>query len=248
MENNLLDVFPNVDDLLALSAEDLAGILIEIIPDYLQNGIFNLEYLKSSIYKPFGPSYPATSQRQVTLALAEALSWLTVQGLLILDPNQPTGWYALTRRTLNMKNRTDVASYSKSRMLPDNLLPTLFVKKVTPLFRRGDHDIAVFQAFKELEVAVRNAANRFGANYPDDLVGTKLMRAAFHHENGPLSDQNIVAAEWHAESDLFSGAIGHAKNPTSHRDVAISADEAARLIIFAGHLMHIIVRRSADRN
>jgi len=30
---------------------------------------------------------------------------------------------------------------------------------------------------------------------------------------------------------LFAAAIGHAKHPTSHRDVAMTALEAARLIV-----------------
>ena len=43
---------------------------------------------------------------------------------------------------------------------------------------------------------------------------------------------------------LFAAAIGHAKNPTSHRDVAMTALEAARLIVFASHLFEIVERRS----
>jgi hypothetical protein len=43
---------------------------------------------------------------------------------------------------------------------------------------------------------------------------------------------------------LFSGAIGHAKNPASHRDVAITAQEAARLIVFASYLFDIAEGRA----
>ncbi len=62
------------------------------------------------------------------------------------------------------------------------------------------------------------------------------MRKAFHPDSGPLTDKALVPAEREAEMHLFRGAIGHAKNPASHRDVAMSAPEAARLILFASHL------------
>jgi hypothetical protein len=42
---------------------------------------------------------------------------------------------------------------------------------------------------------------------------------------------------------LFASAIGDAENPTSHQDVAITAREAARLIVFACHLFDIVERR-----
>ena len=51
-------------------------------------------------------------------------------------------------------------------------------------------------------------------------------------------------SECEAEMHLFSGAIGHAKNPPAHRDVEIGANEAAKLIIFAGYLLAIIERRT----
>ena len=66
---------------------------------------------------------------------------------------------------------------------------------------------------------VRNASSAKGEKYPDDLLGIKLMRTAFHPDTGPLTNSAAVYAEREAEMHLFSGAIGHAKNPISHRDV-----------------------------
>ena len=123
-------------------------------------------------------------------------------------------------------------------------MPALFAQKVVPLFRGGDYDTAVFKAFKEVEVAVRKAANAKGAGYPDSDLGIALMRRAFHPESGPLTNKALVTAEREAEMHLFSGAIGHAKNPPSHRDVAFTAQEAARLIIFASHLLDIVAQRA----
>ena len=110
----------------------------------------------------------------VELAIAEAISWLVTQGLLVPDLGQPApGFYVPTRRAQSLKTRTDVDAFRKGRILPSDLLPTLFAEKVVPLFRRGDHDIAVFQAFKEVEVAVRNTANAKGAGYSGSEVGTR---------------------------------------------------------------------------
>jgi hypothetical protein len=100
-----------------------------------------------------------------------------------------------------------------------------------------------FKPFKEVEVAVRKAANAKGASYADDLVGITLMRKAFHPDVGPLRNTALVAAEREAEMHLFAGAIGHAKNPASHRDVVLSPEEAARLVVFASHLLDIVEQR-----
>jgi hypothetical protein len=242
----LFSLFPKREDLLGLTPEDLGGVIIELMPSLLQNGGMTLGALVETCYPAFGPSYAPGTRHSVELTLAEALSWLVTQGLLVLDPSQPGAWYVPTRRVQSLRTRADVEAYRNGRILPDELLPTVFAEKVVPLFRRGDHDVALFQAFKEVEVAVRKAANAKGAGYPDDLVGVNLMRKAFHPENGPLTDLAVVSAEREAEMHLFSGAIGHAKNPSDHRDVSITAQEAARLIIFASHLLSIVERRSTN--
>jgi hypothetical protein len=58
------------------------------------------------------------------------------------------------------------------------------------MYLRGDYDVAVFQAFKEMETAVQRAAE-----LPDDLVGIPLMHKAFHTEVGKLRDQFAVPAQ-----------------------------------------------------
>ena len=55
-----------------------------------------------------------------------------------------------------------------------------------------------------------------------------------------LTDVTLVMSEREAEIHLFSGAIGHGKNPSSHRDVQPAPQEAARLIVFASHLLGFV--------
>jgi hypothetical protein len=81
-----------------------------------------------------------------------------------------------------LRGKADVEAYRKGRILPVELLESVLADKVQPQFLRGDYDVAVFQAFKEVEVATRKAA-RLG----DDVLGVNVMRKAFHPETGPLA-------------------------------------------------------------
>jgi uncharacterized protein (TIGR02391 family) len=239
----LISIFPNSKDLLALAPEDLGGVIMELMPGILQSGIFSIGALTTPLFQPFPPNYPPGEQRQIELALAEALSWLVTQGLLVIDPVQPGRFYLPTRLSKTIRSRTDVEVFRKGRLLPIDLLQPALADKVWPQFLRGDHDVAVFQAFKEVEVTVRKAANAKGAGYPDDLGGVDLMRKAFHPDKGPLRDATAVFAEREAEMHLFSGAMGHARNPVAHRDVIFAPTEAARLIVLASHLLSIVEER-----
>ena len=124
-------------------------------------------------------------------------------------------------------------------LLPNSLAKPEFhpiiARKVLPIFEKGLYANAVFEAFKHVEIAVRKAGC-----YEDRDLGTDLMRKAFHVDNGNLTDQSRLPAEKQARSDLFAGAIGSYKNPGSHRDVEMTAEEAAELIIFASHLLRIV--------
>lgn len=114
-------------------------------------------------------------------------------------------------------------------------LHPVIAQKVLPIFEKGLYGSAVFEAFKQVEVAVREAGG-----YTDGNIGTDLMRKAFHVNTGKLTDQNQHPAEKQARSDLFAGAIGSYKNPGSHREVEITAAKATEVIIVASHLLRIV--------
>ena len=127
----------------------------------------------------------------------------------------------------------DVADVLTDDLLPNRLLHPVISQKVLSIFMQGSYGPAVFEAFKQVEIAVREAGG-----YAETDYGTKLMRMAFSPEDGALTDSQDT--EKQARSDLFAGAIGSYKNPGSHRDVEITAEEAAGLIIFASHLLRIV--------
>ena len=236
---SFVELLPNVDDLLALEVEDLSWVVLDVMPSLLQMGMVHTMALVESAFPPVGVRYPDNRRRDFANAIAEAIGWLVAQGIIVQVPDQAAGYMMLTRRGRAIGDRTGVRAYMAARTLPAELLhPAL--ARVRPHFMRGDYEVAVGLAFKIVEVAVRNAANQKGAGFAADDVGVDLMRRAFHPERGVLADQTLVGAEREAMSSMFAGAIGHAKNPTGHRHVEISAPRAARLILWASHLLDLV--------
>ena len=238
MALSLLDLFPEPKDLLALEPEELGAVLVEIIPGVSQSSGFLIQNVLNQVFLLHDGGYRPDAQNSVALAIAEAMSWLCTQGLLVKTPGQPADWYQLTRRGRTLKTRASVEAYRMASTLPVGLLGEPLASKVYALFARGDYAVAVFQAFKEVEVAVRKAGD-----YEDYMVGIQLMRAAFDPTKGPLADKLVVKSEREATAHLFAAAIGHAKNPPSHRDVRMNRVDAARLIVFASHLLEIVAIR-----
>lgn len=104
----------------------------------------------------------------------------------------------------------------------------------------GEHMILpLFESFREVEVAVRDA----GAFGPEKY-GKPLMRDAFSPTTGPLTDKTALKSEQESIADLFAGAIGLYKNPSSHRvDVVNDPHVAAELIVLASHLLRLVESR-----
>ena len=139
------------------------------------------------------------------------------------------------QETLLQKDRVDIPKVDLS---PEHHFHPMIPQNVWSSFSQGAYDSAVFEAFKQVEIAVRDAGGYEATDY-----GTDLMRKAFHVDNGNLTDENQPPAEKQARSDLFAGVIGAYKNPGSHREVEITAEEAIELISSASYLLRIVDSR-----
>ncbi len=241
---SLVETFPDAKTLLALTPEELGDVLLELAHQGIGGnpGMFSRDDFLASVNRTNAPGWTDGFRHSIKYAVAEAFDWLRHNGLIMLDPGQSPSnvtYFTLTRRGKQLTTRQKAASYRESAILPMGLVNPEVFSKAGAAFVRGDHDIAVFAAFKTVEVAVRQAGN-----YPENELGVKLMRKAFEVGRGPLADTTLEAGEQQAQSDLFAGAIGSAKNPASHRDVEMTKTEAARLLLLASYLLSIVDSRS----
>lgn len=236
---------PDANDLLALEPEELAGVLLEALLPAVRAtrdpGVINR---KNRFNAPeLVQGYPPTQHQEIKRALMEAWVWLEREGCLAPTPDDhgSSEWFFITRRGERLANAANVAAYQRANLLPKALVHPVLAQRVYGAFLRGDYDIAIFQALKEVEVAVRTA----GGFAVTDL-GTDLMRKAFHEITGPLTNKVAPVAERQALSNLFAGAIGYYKNPQSHRTAPIDATEAVEVIMLASRLLRIVDTRSSQ--
>jgi len=130
------------------------------------------------------------------------------------------------------------------RILPEFLLHYRLRSVCMDIFNTGHYQAAVFEAFRVLEVAIRERAN-----YDETDYGTDMISRAFNDKNGPLRDQGATEAERQAMQRLMSGAYGVYKNPSGHRDIELTdPQKAAELLIIASHLLRIVEGRSHTQN
>ena len=227
----LHQLVPDEDTLLAMPAEELAGYVLRVIPQNRHHSVADL-LLPQEL-----SDYPRERLTELQHAIAEAWQSLLNQGLLAPSPQvTQSPMFVVSRKGRSALSAQAYADLQRASLFPRATLHPAIAASTYNLFIRGSFDTAVFEAFRAVEVAVRTAGGFAATDY-----GVALMRKAFDVQTGPLTNQSEPPAERQALSDLFAGAIGRFKNPTSHRHVQITDPaEAVEMISFASHLLRLI--------
>lgn len=194
-------LIPDVNSLLALPPEELGVAMLKLMaPGGDRRAPLNRHNFIGTDYAV--SPYPRERWPDVKMALAEAWAWLMRECLLVTDPDQGKDCVRVSRAGLRLAESGDLGSYRQAHLLPTEVLvPELMETGLVGSFLRGNYETAVFEAFKALEVAVREAS---GAG--PELIGKDLMRFAFHKETGPLRQIGVVDAENEALGHLMAGA------------------------------------------
>lgn len=241
----LVTAIPDPDMLLALEPEELGAKMLFLIRGRFDAAKFNIGTLRTELWNSDTPlQYLYGRKDEIDLALAEALAWLEAQGLIVPAEgmNGNNGWRHLSRRARKLEDETALKNFTVARLLPKDSLHPRIATPVWQAFMRGQFDVAVFLATKEIEVYVRDVTGL------ENELGTRLMRAAFDKATGFLRDKDADEGEREAMAHLFAGAIGVYKNPQSHRDVNVDDPiEAMEIIMFANRLLKIVDARMKRR-
>jgi hypothetical protein len=114
--NSLPETIPDEDFLLALETEELAGYVLKFGKRQSHNGLLHLNNFQNSLFVQNigGHKYGQKRQAEITLAVAEAWSWLEVQGFLVTAPgmNGASGFRVLSRRALKFGDQDDLRSFA----------------------------------------------------------------------------------------------------------------------------------------
>jgi uncharacterized protein (TIGR02391 family) len=185
----------------------------------------------------------AVYTRQALQAFGEAWQWLENNGLIATNHEQ-TARHSIFVTRLGYYVGTQDRNLDRVRAaarLDLDLHPELG-DKVRPQFLMGEYELAAFAAMRAVEIRVREMAQADAS-----AIGVPLMRNAFGAA-GPLADSGLERGEQVARMDLFAGAIGAFKNPTSHREVNYDdPTEASEVILVADLLMRILDRIASGR-
>ncbi len=219
----LLSKLPTPDKLFACTATQLDGVLLASIAERIKHSQQdpiaprNISLSELPGIYAIGDGVNFTQRSRVDTVLTESWQRLINAGFLMEAVGQAPGVMTLTSKGVTAADAVHFEEITVRQRLTGEMLHPDLRGSVYDSFTAGHYDIAVLDAFKLVEDAVRNAAS-----LPASLIGVQLMRQAYDPQKGPLRDPGLPPGERDRMPDLFAGAIGVFKNPLSHRKVGKS--------------------------
>ena len=236
--NSFRELIPDAEILLGMHPPELAGYILEFLKQ-IDESNKPLWHRRNFIMGAQEDFKQFDRKLAVGIACSASWSWLETNGIICRHPDQDHDVYVFTHRGEEIPNREALKKIIGSEQLPDSFIHPDFLIDVRPLYFQSRFETAVFEAYKSLEVAIRTTA-KLG----HDLIGINLASRAFDPDTGELTDLSSEKGERVALRNLMVGALGSYKNPSSHRRVQITADEARDMIVLASHLLRIVHARS----
>jgi uncharacterized protein (TIGR02391 family) len=239
---------PAPDEIAGLLPDELAHYILadlaQIAANSMDRGRLNIgNYCNSFDADIHGPTRSLQAREQTRQSLTEAWSLLETLGFIAPDTNQSSyGWFFVTRRGRQAaQSREAFERGRKAAQFPATMLHEDLRAAAYDALVRGNFQQAVAEAFRVVEVKVRDASGMEG-------IGATLMRAAFHEDTGPLRSDVTDRGERQALPHLFAGAFGWVRNPASHRDVPMDdVTQAIEQLLLASLLLRIADERIAAR-
>ena len=124
---------------------------------YVQDGL-SIDELLSPIQQLIGssPEWPRAHWPHLEMAVVAGLDWLTTMNLVVRYPVRGTR-FVPTPRGESLKTPEEIADSRNSSLLPRELLHHSIQRDVLSDFARKQFDKAVFIAFREVEIKLREA-------------------------------------------------------------------------------------------
>ena len=220
---------------------EVERILLRYIVEYCADGMHptvTRDSISNGLFDTNGYPYSAKARADVARVIGRAWKALDDIGF-IEEPDSYNGKNGFRVPSAKGKSAYAVADYVGARMrskFTREMFHPALPDAAWNAFTVGDYDMAVFEAFRSLEVAVRTKGGFASTDF-----GAALMKKAFAPDTGPLCDKAAPRHRQKARCELFTGAFGEIRNPKGHNDPTITdALVAAEELMSAGVLRRIV--------
>jgi uncharacterized protein (TIGR02391 family) len=249
MARLLLAIVKSPENILAMTKEELAYALLEDMQGRLQNpinGMANREHTGTNLFSTGAFHHPGNGNtvRDLTTRInkvgRDAFALLEKWDLAepADDMNGRNGYVVLTDKGKSTTERTDFERIRVRGLLREEMLHPRLHGQIYGYFTADDLGTAVFEAFKTVEIEVREAGG-----YSAKEIGKTLMFKAFAL-GGPLAKAGDDKGDCEALAGLFAGALNRFRNPGAHtRRTFQDVLEAMEELMFASRLLRILDER-----